>query len=174
MSSKSTKIMRMDRTWKEKVNELVENDGFPAQWVSEGNLADYIQAIDPFLLLATPARLHQLLGRRKNGRWVLPLSTAQKYMLNQRWENEKKRRLQEVFGDNIKRLGKKALMQLERGIDEMNVTCIQMALEMAGIWQKGYKVTHIDGKKVAEELADIWNRWKKFGNEDVRAKKGNN
>ena len=173
MSSKSTKIMRMERTWREKVKELVDNDGFPTQWVSESNLADYIQAIDPFLLLCTPAKLHQLLGRRKTGRWVLPLSRAQKLMLNQKWENEKKQRLQEVFGDNLQRLGKKALMQLERGIDEMNVTCIQMALEMAGIWQKCYKVTHVDGQKQAEEIVKLYNAYKKHKRKDVKNLKGN-
>ena len=165
--------MRFERDWRAKVKDLVESEMIPDRWTSEASLAEWLQSIDPYLLMHTPAKVHQLLGRRKNGKWVLPLPTAQRLMLNQIWENEKKQRLQSVFGDDLKRLGKKAMMQLERGIDEMNITCIQMALEMAAIWQKGFKVTHIDGEKQSKQIFKLFKEYKKFTGKDVESIKDN-
>ena len=167
-------IKRAEKSWREKIKSLSDKDLLPQQWVSEAALAEWIQAIDPYLLLHTPAKLHQLLGKRKNGRWILPLPTAQRLMLNQTWENEKTTRLKECFGEDLKRLGKKAMMQLERGVDEMDIRCIAMALEMAGIWQKGFKITRVDGDKQAEAIVKLYEKYKKFKGKDVRNLKGDN
>ena len=148
----------------------------PDKWYSETALADWIMLVDPYLLLSTPARLHQLFGKKPGSdRYVLPLPTAKKFMCSEKWDKAKSERLKEAFGEELGRLGNKAKMQLERLIDEGSVEAIKIGLEMAGIWQKGLKITHTDDRKRAKKLGKLASEYQKmYTEEDVKDLEGNN
>jgi hypothetical protein len=167
-------IKRREKEWKERIADLVANELYPDRWYKEAALAEWVTMIDPYLLLSTPARLHQLFGKRKDGKWVLPLATARRLMTTTKWGEERERRLEEAFGDEKRRIGKKSLMQLEAGIDEGSTELIKVGLEFAGMWQKGFKIQHENLEKKAKELGKLASKYDTFTEKDVRDLKGNN
>ncbi len=165
-------IKKQEKVWRERIEGFVEKDLLPDRWMSVTQLADWVMQIDPYLLNSTPAHLSQLFGNRANGQVVLPLATAKRYMLTEDWIREAGARLQTTLGDELSRIGKKSLMKLEEGIDDGKTECIQIGLEMAGLWSKSLKLIRSGGgsERIKELTRKAWEFKRKTGADVISIK----
>lgn len=161
-------LLSIETQWLNKIRALKKLDLLPKRWTNAKLLAGFLKRIDIMLLYSTPAKVHKTLGLHlkcvdptaKKPKWVetkkdvLPLTTAQRFMLDMSWSTICADMTAE-FKNEKDAIGSASMLALRDLIEERDLGAVKIGLAFSGkyiptVKHKGDKSEKDRGKRLNE------------------------